>query len=99
MIYPRKIILDMGDTIDFWVFKTEKLRTSNHDLNAHLRKYISAMEMVIHAEKLIISDLEFVYQGETIFDQLIEDLKLAVKHKETITIKELSSLKKSLEKS
>ena len=36
MIYPRKIVLDMGDSIDFRVFKTEKLRTSNHDLNAHL---------------------------------------------------------------
>lgn len=61
MIYPSKIQLDMGDSIDFRVFKTEKLRTSNHDLNNHLRKYISANEMVIHAEKLIIEDLEFVY--------------------------------------
>lgn len=99
MIYPRKYKLNLGLPIEFRIDKTEKLRLFNLELNNHLRHYTSALEQVLHWEKKISEDLEFVYAGQSCYDELIFNLKKTIKHKEDIIKKELASLQTSMKNS
>lgn len=96
MIYPEKEKLDLGNNIELRISKTDKLRTMNYELENNLKKYIAALQMLIHAEKKIQKSLEFLYQGNTSYESLILDLRNCIDKKEEIINKEISSLKEAM---
>ena len=78
------------------MFKTEKLRRVNHELESSLNDYIQGLKMMITAEDKIHKHLLFLYEGNTSYEELINNLHNCIKKKNEIVQKEISSLQEAM---
>ena len=76
MIYPEKISLDVGNPLEYRIMKTDKLWNINYELEKSLQNYISGLKMMIAAEEKISKHLEFIYEGNSSYEELIKNLNL-----------------------